>query len=455
MSKHQVVRDHCLAPGRPVDAPPSGARYSRMLPELPALNSRPEELFRAGSPGGVCDAARFPLRAGVDDAAGAAGWPFFGQFIAHDITADRSPISAQADVAALRNVRSPKLNLELVHADGPVGSPYLYDAADPSKLITSQDGTDVPRNWQGTALIGDPRNDVHRFAAQLHLAFLNAHNGLVDRLREDGAPEAELFDEARRALTWHYQWIVVHDYLPRLIGAELTAQILDAGPKFFAPAPGEAFIPLEFADAAFRYGHGQIRHRYRMTRDGLQYPLFPHLFGHGPIPPEHVVDWSMLFDVPGQPPAQRAKRIDGGLPTSLISLPEDITGEVDQAELRSLAVRDLLRGQATALPSGESVAEQFGAQVLTPEEVGPEWAGGTPLWLYILKEAQVRHEGDRLGEVGGRIVGEVLIGLLRADAESYLSADPGWQPTLPSSGDGFTLVDLLDFAAADGVAKAT
>ncbi len=82
--------------------------------------------------------------------------PFFGQFIAHDITADRSPLTAHADVTLLRNARAPKVNLELVHGAGPVGTPYLYDRADPAIMLTAPGGTDLPRNQQGTALIGDP-----------------------------------------------------------------------------------------------------------------------------------------------------------------------------------------------------------------------------------------------------------------------------------------------------------
>ncbi len=450
----RTIRDHCLAPGRLVDAPSQGARYGRMFPELSPLTTDPQALYQAGTPGGVCDASRFPTRSGkaIDDAGEAAGWPFFGQFVAHDITADRSPVGMRADVVALRNARSPRLNLEMVHAEGPVGSPYLYDTRDGVKLLTSPDGLDLPRNWQGTALIGDPRNDVHRFVAHLHLAFLHAHNGLVDRLREDGVPEADVYEEARRALVWHYQWIVVNDFMPRLVGGELVDELLAEGPRYFAPSPGEAFIPLEFADAAYRYGHGQIRHRYRLQPDGAQYPLFPDLFGHGPIPPEHRLDWAQVFDLPSRPPPQRAKRLDGGLPASLIALPQQVTGDVDVAEYRSLAVRDLLRGQATALPSGESVAKLMGVPPLGVDELGPEWSDGTPLWLYILKEAQYGGGGDRLGPVGGRIVAEVLVGLIRADLDSFLTVDPGWQPTLPAAGERFGLADLLVFATPEAAA---
>jgi hypothetical protein len=407
--------------------------------------------MRAGETGGVCDSAAVLGGLGHgDDATEAAGWPFFGQLIAHDITADRSPIATGGvDPEALRNARTPKLDLEMLYADGPIGSPYLFDVGDPATFLLGPDGGDVPRNQQGVALIGDPRNDVHLFALTLHVALLHAHNRIVDLLREDGTPGADVFDRARVSLTWHYQWIVVHDFLPRLVGASLVEQVLAEGGRWFAPELLQAYIPLEFADAAFRYGHGQIRHTYRLVDGGPAVPLFPDLVGFGPLPADRRLDLTQVFDVPGHARAQRAKRVDGRLAASLIGLPEQVTGAVDTAAYRSLAVRDLLRGDTTGLPSGEAVARLVGVPPLTAEEVETAWPGGTPLWFYVLKEAEHRAGGDRLGPVGGRIVAEVLIGLLRADPVSYLSLEPDWQPNLPGAGPGFGLADLLALGIRD------
>ena len=124
---------------------------------------------------------------------------------------------------------------------------------------------------------------------------------------------------------WHYQWILLHDYLPLLIGPELTTELANEGPRYYAIG-AEPYIPFEFADAAFRYGHSQIRHRYQInaTMSGLS--MFPDLMGFGAVPPERAVDWALLFDLPGSPPAQRSKRMDGRLPASLINLPAQITG---------------------------------------------------------------------------------------------------------------------------------
>jgi hypothetical protein len=431
------VRDHCLAPDRPVDAPIAAVegRYGRAFPDLPPLTGDAAALLALGSAGGLCDGTD----ATGDDGLAAAGWPFFGQFIAHDITADRSPIGPHADAESIANFRSPRVNLECLYGNGPVGAPFLYDANDPAKLLA--DGGDVARNFQGTALLGDPRNDVHVFIVQLHRALIGAHNRLVDRLREDDVAPEECFEAARRATMWHYQWIVVEDFLPTLVGRELVEEVKDPARRCYRPT-GPPIIPFEFADAAFRYGHGQIRHIYRLQPGGEEYTVFPDLVGFRPVAPEHRIDWRLLFG----DDAQRAKRMDGRLAASLIGLPLAITGAVDVDAYHSLAARDLQRGAAIGLPSGEAIARAIGAQPLTAAEAGLGdfgWTGETPLWLYILREADVRGGGDRLGEVGGRLVAEVLLGLIDADPESYRALNPQWQPTLPAAGERFELLDLL------------
>ena len=430
------LRDHCLAPERVDASIDEGGRYGRMF-DLPALETDDRLLLRIGEAGGFCDGGDCENDAEVE-----AGWPFFGQYVAHDLTADRSPLRVHADLAALRNMRAPRANLESLYGGGPAGSPYLYRRDDPAKLLEN-DG-DLPRNQEGLALVGDPRNDVHVFMSQMQVAFIRAHNRLVDRLREDGAAEADLFDEARRSLSWHYQWLIVNDFLPGLVGRELVDELLAGGTRHYRPT-GSPFIPVEFADGAYRYGHSQIRQLYRLQEGGPLLPVFPDLIGFCP-PGDRRVDWALLFDVPGRPPAQRAKPMDGRLPRSLIELPAAITGAVDEDAYRSLAARDLERGQGTGLPSGESVARLIGAKVLDEEEVGLRrhgWRDETPLWLYVLREASVRQGGNRLGEVGGRIAGEVLHGVVALDPESYLALDPGWSPTLPGHGVSFRLRDLL------------
>jgi hypothetical protein len=398
---------------------------------LPAFDADEAFLFALGRAGGLCD-----CKDSTEDEASlgsdAAGWPIFGQFVAHDITADRSILKTGAggDTSHLRNARSPQLNLECLYGDGPVGHPYLFRRDDPAKLLTSADGFDVLRNPEGTAIIGDPRNDSHTLMSQMHLAFVRAHNTFVDQLRARGRDSSEIFETAARELRWHYQSAVLREFLPRLLGEDLVRELLAGDRRYYRPS-GNAFIPLEFADAAYRYGHAQIRHTYRLNGTAAPVPIFPDLMGFCPVTSEHRVEWTRFFDANGEPPADRAKKIDGRLVGPLIALPVTLTGESDVQELHSLALRDLERGQRVGLPSGEAVARHIGVPPLTGDEVGARaagWRDETPLWYYILREAAVHGHGDRLGPVGARIVGEVLVGLLDLDPESVRYAPGDWAP---------------------------
>jgi Animal haem peroxidase len=355
------VRSHCMAPARgnlAIDAPLGTTPYARMFPALPSFQADEEFLHALGRAGGLCDCGD------VDDspdslAATAAGWPIFGQFVAHDITADRSTLRVHTDTAELHNARSPKFNLETLYGDGPTGHPFLYQRDDPAKFLLGLDGADIQRNAEGTAVIGDPRNDSHMLISQLHLAVLKAHNAFVDDARLAGVSSDHVFDEAARQLRWHYQWIVLNEFLPTLVGPTLADQVLREGPRYFRPGR-DLFIPLEFADAAYRYGHSQIRHRYQLNSQGDPVPLFPDLLGFRAVPGQHTVDWKLFFDAPGTESAQRAKKIDGKLVKALIELPVAVTGETEIEAYHSLAVRDLQRGQGVGLPSGEVVARHSG-----------------------------------------------------------------------------------------------
>ena len=227
---------HCLSPARAreADAAVTSSSYARLFPDLPAFTADEAFLYALGRAGGLCDCGD------EDDGEAslgteAAGWPFFGQFVAHDITADRSALQSHVDPARLRNARSPQLNLECLYGDGPVGHPYLFQRNDPAKLLTGADGQDVLRNGEGTAIIGDPRNDSHVLVSQMHLAFVRAHNTFVDRVRSEGTPESNVFERAARELRWHYQMVVLREFLPTLVGADLMRSLLDKGPSFYRP----------------------------------------------------------------------------------------------------------------------------------------------------------------------------------------------------------------------------
>jgi Animal haem peroxidase len=436
----------------------SDNKYGRMFSDLPSPEADEDEILILGRSGSLMDVDTAP---GVesthsDNPRIPAGFAIFGQFIAHDITADRSLLAHHARVGELRNFRTPSLDLESLYSAGPGGEPFLYDMNDPDKFLIGINDIgqpdDLPRNQQGRALIGDPRNDVHLIISQMHLAFLRFHNRIVDDLRRqgaDGAAVTNVFREAQRLVRWHYQWIVVHEFLPLSVGETLVEDILNNGLRFYDNNENP-YIPVEFSDAAYRFGHSQIRTMYTLNGSGVQGQVFPDCAGTCPVRHDRVIDWAYFFDLDAQHPPQASKRIDTRLAHALINLPTSVVGETTIPEEHSLAYRDLERGRALDLPSGEAVAKAMGVEPLTRNELGltlDGWRGETPLWYYILKEAEVRYNGERLGDVGGRIVAEVLLGLIGSDPTSYLQAESDWQPTVPGKEPGkFTMADLLRYA---------
>ena len=217
MSTHScVIAPHLKDSLSTADA----GKYGRMFALLPALETDEEYLLALGRAGSIMDvdSTQGGTEGNSDNPRIAAGFPIFGQFIAHDITADRSLLLHHARLQELRNFRTPRLDLDCLYGAGPTGDPHLYDIDDLDKFLLGVNDVgnmdDLPRNRQGRALVGDPRNDVHLIISQLHLAFLKFHNHVVDWLREQGVPSSEVFNEARRLVRWHYQWIVVHEFLP-------------------------------------------------------------------------------------------------------------------------------------------------------------------------------------------------------------------------------------------------
>jgi hypothetical protein len=367
------------------------------------------------------------------------------------------------------NGRTPSFDLDSVYGAGPVGSPQLYDRADRAKLRIESGGLfeDVPRMPDGTAIIGDPRNDEHLIISGLHAAFLLFHNKVVDRLRAGGTTdELEAYTQARRLTTWHYQWMILHEFLPLFVGQAMVNDVLRHGRRHYRPRKGEGFIPVEFQGAAYRFGHSMVRPSYRANLAGAHGgPFFGFIFDEtqslsepddlrgGFRAPRRFVGWQTFFDF-GAGEVKHNKRIDTRISTPLFHLP--IGAIASHSGPTALAVRTLLRHVTWELPSGQALAHVMGVTGLQSadldelRDLGLGLERSTPLWYYVLKEAELIEDGLHLGPVGGRLVAEVVIGLLQTDPESYLSYDPRWRPSLPSRDRGdFRMTDFLTFAGVD------
>jgi hypothetical protein len=209
--------------------------------------------------------------------------------------------------------------------------------------------------------------------------------------------------------------------------------------------------------AAYRFGHSIIRPFYIINDSGKVDIFGPdggfNLNGGRPIPKNLVIDWKNILPVDPTFSARKPRKIDTKLSLPLTSLPGSVVPPPDPTV--HLAVRNTLRGKKVGLPSGQQVAKAMRVNVLSNATLGLSndsgWGGEAPLWYYILKEAELPpYNAERLGPVGGRIMAEVLVGLLQRDPNSYLYLDPSWKPAPPiaSKTGEFTFVDLLKYGGA-------
>lgn len=413
-----------------------------------------------------------------------AGYTYFGQFVDHDVTLDiSSTLEVETDATKINNMRSPALDLDALYGSGPALDPFLYvfpDAGPPTAikflLGTNRNfgaggpgsgsgsgpmgvptNSDLPRASTNTALIGDPRNDENLIVSQFHHAMLRFHNQVVDGLVA-ASFAGDIFLEAKRIVTHHHQWAVVHDFLKRICGIATV----DTALASVVAAKGSPFaMPVEFAVAAYRFGHSMIRERYWINAAQTNAPLSDvFAFARDPLLPvfsNWVVDFNAFFTT-GFIPAvfNNATKIDSTLAPGLDQLP-GFTGL-----MKILATRNLLRGLALGLPSGQGVAGHFGVAAMTAAQLkqgllpaeaalldsnGGTLLSKTPLWYYVLREAAVIGGGEQLGPVGGRIVAETFVRMLRRDADSFLNAASPFTPSLPSAVAGqFTVADLVNVA---------
>ena len=487
-------------------------RFGRMFPELPPFFDAPSPRLLAvlremGAPGGLMDARdaldHGPVALIVDPALSAnnpnngahtAGTTFMGQFLDHDMTFDlTSRLGTPAEPTDSPNARTPALDLDSLYGGGPLGDPELYvpvargSREQPTKLRIESGGLyeDLPRLRDGSANIAEPRNDENLIIAGLQAAFILFHNRVVDLVARDRRESSdEVFRRARQLTTWHYQWMIVHEFLPQFVGQAMVDEIMRTGRKFYRPEIG--FMPVEFQGAAYRFGHTLVRPSYRanlagdVDAGGQPAPFFGMIFdpaAEGQTDPidlrggararRRFVGWQTFFDfglfeADGVAPAVKPnKLIDTRISTPLFNLPLGAIASGDPPT--SLPQRNLLRHITWSLPAGQSIARLMGVPTLGGadfaelRELGLGLHESTPLWYYVLREGAVMENGQRLGPVGGRIVGEVFIGLLQLDPDSYLASNPGWRPTLPTrsgrvTGD-FRMVDFLTFAGVDPASR--
>ncbi len=448
-------------------------KFGRMFRNVSPLYNNPQVLNKLGEKGGAMDINGSPqFTANVP-----LGMIFFGQFIDHDITFDTSSsFSSINNPNSIDNTRTATLDLDSIFGGGPEDEPFLYDKPNGRGLYLLTGKTnqnqgqgaalekhDLARTGTETAIIGDPRNDENRVISQMQLAFIRFYNALYHKKKTDDPHKSagELYEEARHEATMHYQWIVVNEFLPLMCGSKIVNSVLGSGRRFYKPC-NEPFIPLEFSVAAYRFGHSMINQEFKLQPSGPVHNIFSPQFGRGFEKIKNagqIIEWESLFDFDGN--YQRAEKLNTKMASILLELPFINSSNPGD---KSLATRNLRRGQSFLLPSGESIATFMGRDAGEIDSVKDlienlssthnlDMGSGTPLWFYILAEAEKigrmdtlnNLPGEGLGPVGATIVAETIIGILEKDERSYLGSNRDWSPSLGTNGV-FTMKDLLTMA---------
>lgn len=391
---------------------------------------------------------------------------FMGQFIDHDLTKNITNL-IDDELGPVQDIASPYIDLDSVYGPRQPTDPLPPFAGDRFVLVKLDDSNnayDVPRDSTGMALIPDGRNDENQLVLQVQILQLRVHNLLV-KTRNLKLPEAQ------RETIFNWQSVVLHDYLPAVLDPAIFEQVIKdieaelahpgRGPVKYRPEGGMLRLPHEFA-IGFRFGHSQLRNSYLVGPgrsftlfDNLQPgPDFTDLRGGRRLTPERVIDWPFFI----APAEEQSNRIDTLVASGVFNLPESAVPDVPTNFLGNLPQRNLIRSHEIHLTSGEQLFEIFfgpnAGGKLTPEQIEPDpgrqglfklrpgVAFETPLWYYLLKEAELAG-GLKLGKLGSRLVGEVVAGAIYYNPVAFVH-EPGWKSAITQS-RVVKIKDLVDF----------
>lgn len=444
-------------------------RYSRLFPPAETVITATDPRLE-GLAWSMCDKIVGQPAPGRRDKI-PAGYTYFGQFIDHDMTFEDFRALQDGSIREPRdtpNLRRNWLNLDTLYGGGPYAIPKIYEDNRVFLKIgaapADKPAFDVPLDYSSQKpLVAEPRNLENAIVRQIHAMFLKLHNLAVSELPTSW-PSSRRFSVARRRVCHQYQWLVRNDFAPKVC-EDVTWKSILTQPMF--EWDNRFSIPVEFSRAAFRFGHSMVRDSYGLAVGPV--PLLD-LFGDkdstGPLPADFAVPWSSFLTLPGRP--ETANDINTGIVKPLFHIPGPSARlfksvPADHGEL-VLPYITLQRGAASRLPSGQVARQALNAATIASHSILPDpWLDleycdlreQTPLWYYILLEAEVNGQGTCLGPVGSRIVGEVIEGALRANKDSYFWwHNPGWTPPpWPTSNGRRQIATLHDVAIAVGLSQ--
>lgn len=427
-----------------------------------------------------------------------AGYTYLSQFVTHDIALDMSGREpwGTATTETIKNGRTPNFNLENVYGlKFPIITTRLETNSNTRLRIGNTSGdsfpNDLPRkSGMKQADIEDERNDENLVVAQMHLAFMRFHNAIV---KKRGKPDTiDTFLETRQIVIRHYQWIILTDLLPRIVKKDILEDVIKNENKFYKPNDNNVYMPFEFAFGAYRFGHSMIRDLYNWNQNFNQdtntkganiYDLkkftgssceqkFDCMEGSDSLQSRWIINWRWFFDINDSMTNENkeffnfAKKIETSISSSLGKLhPKPHTlHEFDR--VYSLPARDLYRSRFVKLSPGHAIASKIDPiNVLSSQDLGEllttelntTFANEMPTWFYFLAEAELSKNndgeyGETLGNIGSRIVAEVILELLRRSDFSILNKKDFLKPEdflshsdFVGEGKKFGMAEMLNF----------
>jgi Animal haem peroxidase len=455
-------------------------------------------------------------------------YTYFGQFVNHDMSAPIGSLASEAEsippvevignlgpapdldkqtrpesiapiLEAVRNEHANPLMLDSLYGNGPdseddevralyeldsvtfkIGKSVEISESDlgttttkPGAVIRKHGAPDLMRK-NGSALIADRRNDENLIISQLHLALLLFHNKTVEALQSKFSDRKELFAEARKEVTLHYQWCILHDYLPQLLWEDTLDEVLANGPILKTPSG----IPMEFTAAAFRFGHAMVSEEYdfndnfghkgKLADSATLNQLFAFTSrggmgtsnGNGGQLPDHwIADWNRLTRA-GANKLSGADKIEVAFAGTMLNH----MIHAQNMNHASIFFRNILRGYHRRIPFGQNLAKALGIKALSSDAVLDclhsdlrlkakelEFHTHTPAWLYFLCEGKLLGKGERLGPTASRIIAETFVGALQHPPGSILNITGGWTPErrgrIKRNGKPVNNIkDILDFS---------
>ena len=410
-----------------------------------------------------------------------AAYTYLGQFLAHELTVWNPTGSESAGFPSvlidsaidlktifLRPLDFPaKLPGHVQEVEGLALSETIPDSG---IKFPGSGLDDLPRMADGRALLFEMRNDQNLAVSQTHVAVTRFAQAALKILQI-----VSLDDEARRqTVIRHFQSVVLQDYLPRLVDQSTYDDVMNHGRVYVAPSGKPCklhpfFVPIEVSAAIFRFGHSMVRDVYKpwntadpnhtepsaLASDLRGFTFDGKSLTDGQLLQTWTTDWRHMLGLDGTD-AIKATCIGTELSKALFCLPDrlfqpsayDRPCTMHEQGHLNLARRTLMNGALLELLTGQALAKQVQEKlvmagspcripILEPDRldipdngdataimregtVGARFVDQTPLWLYILREAAVCGDGNRLGPLGSRMVAETLSAAIEASGTGMI-----------------------------------